>query len=87
VVVWGPCSVGSKLSVQWIATITREQIPTPMVNSVADSLAAPVVGLRHMLGAHTRELFAYEPSRIEALTGVRAIGARRMTRSMRRVSR
>jgi CoA:oxalate CoA-transferase len=40
---------GTKPAKEWIAMMTRDQIPAAMVNSVADALAEPVVGLRHML--------------------------------------
>jgi crotonobetainyl-CoA:carnitine CoA-transferase CaiB-like acyl-CoA transferase len=34
---------------EWIATMTRDQIPAAMVNSVADALAEPVAAMRHMV--------------------------------------
>ncbi|MFI5022189.1 MAG: CaiB/BaiF CoA transferase family protein [Alphaproteobacteria bacterium] len=39
----------TKPAKEWIATMMRDRIPAAMVNSVADALAEPVVGLRHMV--------------------------------------
>jgi crotonobetainyl-CoA:carnitine CoA-transferase CaiB-like acyl-CoA transferase len=39
----------AKPAAGWIAAMTRDQIPAAMVNSVADALREPVVGLRSML--------------------------------------
>jgi crotonobetainyl-CoA:carnitine CoA-transferase CaiB-like acyl-CoA transferase len=39
----------AKPAAEWIATMTRDHIPAAMVNSVAEALAEPVVGLRNML--------------------------------------
>jgi CoA:oxalate CoA-transferase len=39
----------AKPAAEWIATMTRDHIPSAMVNSVAEALAEPVVGLRNML--------------------------------------
>ncbi len=38
-----------KPAAEWIAMMGRDQVPAAMVNSVADALAEPVVGLRNML--------------------------------------
>lgn len=38
-----------KPAAEWMAMMTRDRIPAAMVNSVAQALAEPVVGLRHML--------------------------------------
>jgi CoA:oxalate CoA-transferase len=39
----------AKPASEWIATMTRDRIPAAMVNSVAEALAEPIVGLRKML--------------------------------------
>ena len=38
-----------KPAAEWIAMMSRDHIPAAMVNTVAEALAEPVVGLRHML--------------------------------------